>query len=1123
MSTAVSAANRPAATTTPDHELATWCTVPAESIAAFFGQFGPVETAEIICDPHTGRSRGFAFVTFGDDGSCARALLDRAPTVDGRTVDVKPAMTRQAAPPPVVPRAPHPPPHHHYQQGAERPHRSSGPRRTGYAAPHADFGGRGHPGAAFPHEAAPPVAGAWLQTSAGFVFVPSRQPALAQHQPPVSSAYASAGAVYALPAPQPPSAHPLMPPAAAQYATDAAERLPGKPEPSTGLPAAAAAAASEGRRVFVGGLSFAADDACLAAHFAAFGPVLSAEVQRNHTTGRSRGFAFVTFADADSAARAMAEPRQSIAGRLAEVKSAFSSRQPPRPAQAQPPHHHHHHHPTQRRHHQHHQHQPPPPPPPPSAYHPRHAHAYGADAAPADSAPFDPYHAQLAPQPQRHLPPHSAPHFASRAAPAMADAAPAGFGALPLSPAGTAGPEHGAAHLPPGVWVSDGAGGLVQLGPGSHGAAGGSLVMTAAGPMFVGPPAGAGAGAGVGAAEADAARASGLSYWAAPGGAYAALPAEYSGDGVVGGSGGGGGGFEPGSAGGAGYGAAASAGFEAPSGSYSALSEGGPASPSRPRPSGPHSVAWADGESAQTDVAISAPLASTADAPPPPMSLAYSGYSVASAPARFLGYDGSVFAVASLGDGRQASRDGPMLSSDSPAQSTAPHAPPQHRSFSSGPALGSTPTGGNGRSRPLSSAQAAAEAAAAAAATAEAVRREHYESMCEAGTALSGSGARDHAGSDTSGIISRSGSGNTSRSGSGNTSRGGSGSARGSGSGSVLSAAGSGAAGSGGRRATVAVAEGDLAGHGSGHCIEEVTEDDLSEGGGEYPPLRLAFSAGATLSASHSHEEDAMPQRRRQVAGVAVQGRRSGGAPPAMERNDTDKTSGGVSGGALSNLTAPAALTGRLPPPLRDWTDHPAHSRDLTQAQQPIAAAGMRATGPGPAATAAPGAAASEAAASAAAAAAAAAASAVAADAASPSRCSPLGKPPTPTRVVSSRTGRRRPSANRASPSCVTTLGDEAGAADAAARASPLGSMLRREVDVSSTPASRPGSAGHLAGASPNSDTAASRLAARERGESEASHLSIELLNAIDNPEEVPSPPSPTEGSEAPTEPNQSM
>ena len=266
-----------------------------------------------------------------------------------------------------------------------------------------------------------------------------------------------------------------------------------------------------------------------------------------------------------------------------------------------------------------------------------------------------------------------------------------------------------------------------------------------------------------------------------------------------------------------------------------------------------------------------------------------------------------------------------------------------------------------------------------------------------------------------------------------------------------------------------------------------------------------------------------MPQRRRQVAGVAVQGRRSGGAPPAMERNDTDKTSGGVSGGALSNLTAPAALTGRLPPPLRDWTDHPAHSRDLTQAQQPIAAAGTRATGPGPAATAAPGAAASEAAASAAAAAAAAAASAVAADAASPSRCSPLGKPPTPTRVVSSRTGRRRPSANRASPSCVTTLGDEAGAADAAARASPLGSMLRREVDVSSTPASRPGSAGHLAGASPNSDTAASRLAARERGESEASHLSIELLNAIDNPEEVPSPPSPAEGSEAPTEPNQSM
>ncbi len=60
-------------------------------------------------------------------------------------------------------------------------------------------------------------------------------------------------------------------------------------------------------KLFVGGLAWATDDTSLKTHFEAFGEVTDAKVITDRETGRSRGFGFVTFADADNAAKAQGE------------------------------------------------------------------------------------------------------------------------------------------------------------------------------------------------------------------------------------------------------------------------------------------------------------------------------------------------------------------------------------------------------------------------------------------------------------------------------------------------------------------------------------------------------------------------------------------------------------------------------------------------------------------------------------------------------------------------------------------------------------------------------------------------------------------------------------------------
>lgn len=65
-------------------------------------------------------------------------------------------------------------------------------------------------------------------------------------------------------------------------------------------------------KVFVAGLPAHADDAALLAKFSTFGEMHQASVVRDRTTGRSRGFGFVTFREYVHALEAVDNLNQSV-------------------------------------------------------------------------------------------------------------------------------------------------------------------------------------------------------------------------------------------------------------------------------------------------------------------------------------------------------------------------------------------------------------------------------------------------------------------------------------------------------------------------------------------------------------------------------------------------------------------------------------------------------------------------------------------------------------------------------------------------------------------------------------------------------------------------------------------
>ena len=71
-----------------------------DELKAAFEQFGTVESATVIMDRETGRSKGFGFVDMGNDEEAKAAIegLDGKP-ISGRNVRVNEARPREERPP----------------------------------------------------------------------------------------------------------------------------------------------------------------------------------------------------------------------------------------------------------------------------------------------------------------------------------------------------------------------------------------------------------------------------------------------------------------------------------------------------------------------------------------------------------------------------------------------------------------------------------------------------------------------------------------------------------------------------------------------------------------------------------------------------------------------------------------------------------------------------------------------------------------------------------------------------------------------------------------------------------------------------------------------------------------
>lgn len=80
-----------------------WATTSSD-LQEMFAQYGDVESAEVVSDRDTGRSRGFGFVAMASDEASAAAIE----ALNGRDVDDRPLVVNEAR---------------------ERPQRSGGYRR----------------------------------------------------------------------------------------------------------------------------------------------------------------------------------------------------------------------------------------------------------------------------------------------------------------------------------------------------------------------------------------------------------------------------------------------------------------------------------------------------------------------------------------------------------------------------------------------------------------------------------------------------------------------------------------------------------------------------------------------------------------------------------------------------------------------------------------------------------------------------------------------------------------------------------------------------------------------------------------------------------------------------------
>lgn len=90
-------------------------------------------------------------------------------------------------------------------------------------------------------------------------------------------------------------------------------------------------------KVFVGGLAWETPKDTLRQHFEKYGEILEAVIISDKLTGRSKGYGFVTFKEAEAANKACEEPTVMINGRRANCNIASHGARRQRSSPATPP------------------------------------------------------------------------------------------------------------------------------------------------------------------------------------------------------------------------------------------------------------------------------------------------------------------------------------------------------------------------------------------------------------------------------------------------------------------------------------------------------------------------------------------------------------------------------------------------------------------------------------------------------------------------------------------------------------------------------------------------------------------------------------------------------------------
>ena len=276
------------------------------ALRSYWEQFGRVASCIVMMDRHTGRSRGFGFVTMADKASFDNCFVQgQQHEIYGKWTECKPA-EKPAARPPHVASGPGGAPHYLPQQHHPQWSATAGPMHTPQYPPPAAYSHHGGAtgtagGGMFPP---PPAEGHYPSPQTHHPYHHHHHPyhQQQQQQQPQVPTYA----------PQQDPRH-YRPPPPQTYESGPYGHYRGS---RGGGPRNVA------WKCFVGGLGANVDDETFRAYWQGFGPVADSVVMWDRQTGNSRGFGFVTMGDAASFNAVMSYGNHEINGKRVDVKQA---------------------------------------------------------------------------------------------------------------------------------------------------------------------------------------------------------------------------------------------------------------------------------------------------------------------------------------------------------------------------------------------------------------------------------------------------------------------------------------------------------------------------------------------------------------------------------------------------------------------------------------------------------------------------------------------------------------------------------------------------------------------------------------------------------------------------------